>query len=63
MARNVEEAEHRKLDVLSANIELAKQAKIQASRESMESQVQRIQGTIRTVAVAAPPIPVLHSGC
>jgi ABC-2 type transport system permease protein len=62
MARNVEETERRKLDVLSANIELAKQSKIQASRESMESQVQRIQGTIRTIAVAAPPIPVFALG-
>ena len=62
MARNVEETERRKLEVLAANIELAKQAKIQASRESMESQVQRIQGTIRTIAVAAPPIPVFALG-
>jgi hypothetical protein len=28
----------------------------------MESQVQRIQGTIRTIAVAAPPIPVFALG-
>ena len=62
MARNVEETERRKLEVLAANIELAKQSKIQASRESMESQVQRIQGTIRTIAVAAPPIPVFALG-
>jgi ABC-2 type transport system permease protein len=62
MARNVEETERRKLEVLAANIELAKQAKIQASRESMEAQVQRIQGTIRTIAVAAPPIPVFALG-
>lgn len=62
MARNVEETERRKLEVLAANIELAKQAKVQASRESMESQVQRIQGTIRTIAVAAPPIPVFALG-
>jgi ABC-2 type transport system permease protein len=62
MARNVEETERRKLEVLAANIDLAKQSKIQASRESMESQVQRIQGTIRTIAVAAPPIPVFALG-
>jgi ABC-2 type transport system permease protein len=62
MARNVEETERRKLEVLAANIELAKQAKVQASRESMESQVQRIQGTIRTIAVAAPPVPVFALG-
>ena len=62
MARNVEETERRKLEVLSANIDLAKQAKIQASRENMESQVQRIQGAIRTIAVVAPPIPVFALG-
>jgi ABC-2 type transport system permease protein len=62
MARNVEETERRKLEVLAANIELAKQAKVQASRENMEAQVQRIQGTIRTIAVAAPPVPVFALG-
>jgi len=62
MVRNVDEVEKRKLEVLSANIDLAEQSKIQASRENMESQVQRIRDTIRTIAVVAPPIPVCALG-
>jgi gliding motility-associated transport system permease protein/gliding motility-associatede transport system auxiliary component len=62
MARNIDEVEKRKFDVLAANIQQAEQAKIQGIRENMESQVQRIQGTIRTIAVAAPPLPVLAMG-
>lgn len=62
MARNVEAVENRRLDALAANIELAKQAKIQASRENMEAEVRRIQSTIRTVAVAWPPVPVFALG-
>ena len=54
IARNIDEVERRKFDVLAANIRQAEQAKIQAIRENMESQVQRIQGTIRAIAVAAP---------
>ncbi len=62
MARNIDEVEKRKFDVLAANIRQAQQAKIQAIRENMESQVQRIQGTIRAIAVAAPPLPVFALG-
>ncbi len=62
MARNIDEVERRKFDVLAANIRQAKQAKIQAIRENMESQVQRIQRTIRAIAVAAPPLPVFALG-
>jgi ABC-2 type transport system permease protein len=62
MAHNVEEVEKRKLDVLSGNIQLAEQARIQEIRENMESQVRRIQDTIRTIAVAVPPLPVFALG-
>ena len=50
------------LEVLSANVELAKRAKIYASREAMESEVRRIQDTIRAAAVVAPPVPVFVLG-
>jgi len=62
MVHNVDEVEKRKLEVLSANIQLAEQAKIQEIRENMESQVRRIQDTIRTIAVVAPPLPVFALG-
>jgi ABC-2 type transport system permease protein len=62
LGRNVDETENRKLDVLRANIEQAKNAKIQASRENMEAQVRRIQATIRTTAVLAPPLPIIAMG-
>jgi ABC-2 type transport system permease protein len=62
MVRNVEQTESRKLDVLRANIEQARDAKIQASRETMEAEVRRIQGAIRAAAVVLPPLPVLALG-
>lgn len=62
MTRNLEETENRRLDVLRTNIELAKNAKIHASRETMESSIRRIQSTIRTTAVLLPPLPMLLLG-
>lgn len=62
MIRNVQETENRKLEVLSVNIQQARDARIQASRETMETAVRRIQGTIRTFAVLLPPLPVLILG-
>ena len=62
MARNLEETENRRLDVLRTNIELAKNAKIQASRETMEGSIRRIQSTIRTTAVLLPPLPMFLLG-
>ena len=62
MARNLEEVENRRLAVLSTNIETEKQTKIRASLERMETQVRRIQSTIKTFAILLPPVPVFALG-
>ena len=62
MVRNLEEVENRRLDVLSANIETEKDTRIQASRENMETQIRRIQTSIKTFAILLPPVPVVLLG-
>jgi ABC-2 type transport system permease protein len=62
MARNLQEVVSRQFEVLKANIETEKAARIQASKEHMEEQVQAIQSRIRTFAILLPPIPVLLIG-
>ena len=62
MARNLEEVENRKLDVLKTNINAEKDTEIRASEQRMESQIRRIQSGIRTLAVLLPPIPVFLLG-
>jgi ABC-2 type transport system permease protein len=62
MARNIQEVESRKFEVLKASIEAEKEAKVNASRESLESQLRRIQSNIKTFAVLLPPIPVFIIG-
>ena len=62
MARNLEEVENRRLNVLSTNIETEKQTKIRASLERMETQTRRIQSTIKMFAILLPPVPVFVLG-
>lgn len=62
MARNLEEVENRRLDVLKTNIDAEKDAAVRGSEQRMESQIRRIQSGIRTTAVLLPPIPVFLLG-
>jgi ABC-2 type transport system permease protein len=62
MARNLEEVENRRLDVLKTNIDAEKDAEIRGSEQRMESQIRRIQSGIRTTAVLLPPVPVFLLG-
>jgi ABC-2 type transport system permease protein len=62
MARNLQEAESRRFEASKATIEAARDAKIDGSKEEMESRVRRIQSSIKTLAGLVPPIPVFVLG-
>jgi ABC-2 type transport system permease protein len=62
MVRNLEAAENRQQRVLESNIMQERDAKIRASRETMEMHIRSIRTRIRTLAVLLPPVPVLLVG-
>ena len=62
MARTLEEVENRRLSVQSANIETEKATENRASLERMETQIRRIQSSIKTFAILLPPVPVFALG-
>jgi len=62
MARNLQEVENRRFEVLKSNIETERDAKIASSMERMEAQIRTIENSIKTFAVLIPPIPVLILG-
>jgi len=62
MARNLQEVETRRLEALKATIDGEKDAKIQRSKETVETQIRSIQGGIKLLAGLLPPIPILIVG-
>ena len=62
LVRNLEELEARRLEVMQRNIQQIREGRIEASRETMEAGIRRIQTTVRAAAVAVPAVPMAVSG-
>ncbi len=62
MARNLQEVESRRFEAMKTTIEAEKDAKLQRSKEKMESQVRNIQNGIKLLAGLAPPVPIFVVG-
>jgi ABC-2 type transport system permease protein len=62
MTRNLQEVENRRFETIKSGIETGRDARIEQSKEVMESQVRRIQSNIKTLAGVIPPIPVFVIG-
>jgi ABC-2 type transport system permease protein len=57
-----QEVENRRLEVERINIEDAKRRKIADSKAKMETEVRKIQTSVRAAAVLLPPLPALALG-
>jgi ABC-2 type transport system permease protein len=62
MVRNYEAAETRRLRALESTLTQDRDARIQASRETMERKVRSIRREVRLIAAFVPPVPVLLLG-
>ncbi len=62
MAESVRQAEQRKLDAASRQIEDQKKTVIEDARLTTRAQIDQIQMGIRVAAVALPPVPALAMG-
>jgi ABC-2 type transport system permease protein len=58
----IQEEEQRRLTVSEANIENAKQKKIEQAKASSQREIRKVEGTIQTLAVILPMVPVVLVG-